>query len=128
MAQKWIFIVDDDPDDRFMVQDACRESNIPVSCHELSDGSELIEHLESNAPPRPDLILLDLNMPRVDGYEVLKFLKGSEDTRIIPTIVFTTAGNEKRKALDSGADYFFHKPYKYEDYLAILKAINTLYL
>jgi CheY-like chemotaxis protein len=128
MAQKWIFIVDDDPDDRFMVLDACRESRLPVNCLELSDGAELIDHLESNAPPRPDLILLDLNMPRVDGYDVLKFLKASEDIRFIPTIVFTTALNEKRKALDSGADYFFQKPSKYEDYLAILKAINTLYL
>lgn len=91
-----LLVVDDDPGDVAMIQDALgmgkRRRDIDVA----GDGQEALDFLRLSAPVagrRPDLVLLDLNMPRVDGRELLKALKESEDLRGIPVVVFTTSSS-----------------------------------
>lgn len=94
-----ILLVDDDDDDIMLITEAFAKvwDNYHIST--AHDGDEAISFLKQEGEfadaPRPDLILLDLNMPRVNGYEVLGFAKGDETLKAIPVVVLTTASDEK---------------------------------
>src|SRR5215510_11701994 len=93
-----IVVAEDDPDDRLMTRDALRACPFPTQIHFVEHGEELLDYLyrrgryqDSSAWPRPGLILLDLNMPRKGGFEVLEEIKASPQLRRIPVVVLTTS-------------------------------------
>ncbi|MGW4467288.1 response regulator [Micromonospora sp. NPDC004704] len=90
-----ILVVDDDPGDVLMIEEALGDSDVHKAIDVVSDGQEAMEFLRRQGrhltAMRPDVILLDLNMPRMDGRQVLSAVKGDEDLRTIPVVVLTTS-------------------------------------
>lgn len=108
---KAVFIADDDEDDRFLLKTAfnkcCPETRVEFAI----DGIDLMESLDKS-PLHPCLIILDLNMPRLDGFESLKILRSSEAYRDVPIVVFSTSeeNNDIAKAKKMGANDYKSKP------------------
>ena len=128
-----VLLADDDEDDRMMTADALREARISNELHFVTDGEELIDYLYHRgkyaAPvhaPRPDLLLLDLNMPRMDGREVLREMKQNPAFRSIPVLVLTTSKTEEdvERIYDLGANSFITKPVTFEGLVQAMKVIG----
>lgn len=128
-----ILLADDDPDDRFLTQEALKASRLANGLRFVKDGEELMNYLYrrgayagSDAPPRPDLILLDLNMPRKDGREALQEIKGDPDLRRIPVVALTTSRAEEdiRATYDLGANSFIAKPVTFEGLVEVMRDLK----
>lgn len=127
-----ILLVEDNEDDVLLTLRALRGLNLLNRVETVRDGVEALEFLHAtgkyagrNKADGPELILLDINLPRLNGIEVLKRLKAEESTRTIPVIMLTTSGQEMdmRKAYESGANSYIRKPVESE---AFQQAINNL--
>lgn len=128
-----ILMAEDDPDDRILTQQALRESAIRHELHFVEDGEELLRRLRGDATcgdrpdlPRPDLILLDWNMPRMGGREVLAELKADARLRSIPVIVFTTSRNDRdvTTAYEMGANSYIAKPVSFDGLTDLIKTLG----
>ncbi|MFZ2098027.1 MAG: response regulator [Anaerolineales bacterium] len=115
-------MAEDDPDDRVLIKEAFRENQATNSIHFVKDGVELLDYLRRQDKytnpadaPAPDLILLDLNMPRKDGREALEEIKTDPHLRHIPVVVLTTSNSEEdiMRSYDVGAAGFITKPVKF---------------
>jgi CheY-like chemotaxis protein len=107
-----------------MVREAVRAENLPLELQIVTDGERAIEFItraeqDPNAPPL-DAVLLDLNLPKIDGFEVLSRIRRSEKYKRIPVVVFTSsdAPMDRRKAAEFGAGYF-RKPPSYDEFLKL---------
>ena len=107
---KRILLVDDDADDQLYFRDAINELKKSLKCEIANNGREAIEQM--NVPPPPDLIFLDLNMPVMNGYDCLTYLKKEDRYKDIPVIIFTTSQslNDIERSRNLGAKLFFTKP------------------
>ncbi len=120
-------LVDDDVDDRFLTQAALRESRLANVVYEAVDGEDALAFLRREGTyadaPRPDLILLDLNMPRKDGRETLAEIKADPDLRSIPVVVLTTSKAEEDifRSYDLGASSFITKPVGFDSFSEIMR-------
>jgi CheY-like chemotaxis protein len=109
-------LVDDDADDRFLTQEALRMNRLVNAVYEAIDGDDALAFLRREGEYadalRPDVILLDLNMPRKDGHETLVEIKADSDLRAIPVVVLTTSKSEADifRSYDLGANSFLTKP------------------
>jgi two-component system response regulator len=119
-----ILLAEDDPDDRFLLINAVRRSNLPVPVQVVGNGEELMDYLHRRGAyagpgvaPRPSLILLDLNMPRKDGREALREIKSTPDLRPIPVVVLTTSRSQQDidQSYDLGVNAFLSKPNSIDD-------------
>jgi CheY-like chemotaxis protein len=123
-------LVDDDADDRFLTQAALAESRLVNTVYEAVDGEDALAFLRREGKyadmPRPDLILLDLNMPRKDGRETLTELKADPDLRSIPVIVLTTSKAEEDifRSYDLGASSFITKPVGFDSFGEIMRELT----
>ncbi len=127
-----LLLADDDPDDRLLVKDALEESHLAADLRSVEDGEELMDYLhhrgrytEPNTSPQPDLILLDLKMPRKSGHQALEEIKATPELRCIPIVVLTTSKAEEdvARAYASGANSFIVKPTSFG---ALIEAMKTL--
>jgi CheY-like chemotaxis protein len=128
-----ILLADDDEDDRVLTAGALRRSRLLNDIRFVVDGEDLIRYLhgegryaEGGTPaPRPGLILLDLNMPKLDGREALAKIKGDPELRRIPIVVLTTSKAEEDivRAYDLGVNSFISKPVSFEE---LATAMQTL--
>lgn len=117
-----ILIADDDADDREMIKDAFTENRLRNDLHFVADGTELMDFLrrqgkyKQSGAPRPGLILLDLNMPKMDGREALKEIKNDPELKSIPVVVLTTSKAEEDvyRTYNLGVNSFVTKPVKFE--------------
>jgi CheY-like chemotaxis protein len=109
---KSIFLADDDADDCMLFEDALREVSTSAELLTASDGVELINLMETSVPPPPDVIFLDLNMPRKNGFECLEQIRKTKEWETIPVVIFSTSGQEEmvRKVHQQGANFFIRKP------------------
>lgn len=129
-------MADDDPDDQILLQEALRENNIPNSVFFVENGEELIEFLtkkgkfEGKEHLNPGLILLDLNMPKMDGRQALKLLKADPILKKIPIIVLTTsrADNDILECYDLGVNSFISKPVNFHDLVEVTREISNYWL
>ncbi|HKU51611.1 MAG TPA: response regulator [Nitrospira sp.] len=128
-----ILLADDDPDDRLLTRDAFEESRLRNVLEMVEDGEELMDYLQgrgqyagAEAKPRPNLILLDLNMPRKDGREALKEIKSCPELRNIPVVVLTTSKAEEDilRTYDLGVNSFIVKPVTFDGMVEVLKTIG----
>lgn len=125
-----ILLVDDDEDDRYIFQEGFVHAGCKKDFLQFESGTSLISHLEeASADEYPCLILLDLNMPIIDGREVLKTIKSNPKWSHIPVIVFTTSrlDKDRRISYELGANCFISKPSGYQDVLDITRSIATLW-
>jgi len=129
-----VLLVEDSPGDVRLTQEALREANRAVHLHVASDGVEAMAFLRREGSyaqvPRPDLILLDLNLPRMDGREVLAQIKSDESLKTIPTIILTTSEAEADilKSYQLQANCFLSKPVQLDDFENLVKSINDFWL
>jgi chemotaxis family two-component system response regulator Rcp1 len=129
-----ILLVEDNPGDVRLVQEALRESKIINQLHAVSDGKEALAFLRrqgsyANAR-RPDLILLDLNLPRKDGREVLSEIKADPDLRRIPVVIVTSskAEDDVLKSYNHHANCYITKPLDLEKFIEVVKAIQDFWI
>jgi CheY-like chemotaxis protein len=122
-----ILLVEDDPADAGLVKRAIKEGKILCVVDHAKDGAEAIDFLRRNGERyaearRPDLILLDLNMPRVDGRQVLREVKADPDLRTIPVVVLTTSDIELDVEMSYllGANSFVTKPMDVQDFFTVI--------
>jgi CheY-like chemotaxis protein len=126
-----IFLVEDDPGHAVLIEKNLRRGGIVNPIVTVDDGQKAVDFLlkkdsaTGEIPPAPMVILLDLNMPVLDGYQVLKIIKNEERTRQIPVIILTTTDNpaEVAKCYELGCNVYVTKPVEYE---AFSKAIQNL--
>ncbi|WAC09410.1 response regulator [Dyadobacter pollutisoli] len=107
-----IFLADDDADDCMLFEDALKEVSTTTELITANDGVELISLMENAVPPPPDVIFLDLNMPRKNGFECLEQIRSTKAWEAIPVVIFSTTGQEEmvRKVYAQGANFFIRKP------------------
>lgn len=130
-----ILMADDDPDDQILLQEALKENNIPNSVNFVENGEELIDFLHKRGKFEgvdavPGLILLDLNMPKMDGRQALKLLKADPDLRKIPIVVLTTsrADSDILECYDLGVNSFISKPVNFAELVDITREISNYWL
>jgi chemotaxis family two-component system response regulator Rcp1 len=129
-----VLLVEDSPGDVRLTREAFREANQSVHLHVASDGVEAMAFLRREGPhgdaPRPDFILLDLNLPRMDGREVLTLIKEDPDLRTIPVVILTTseADADILRAYELNANAYLRKPVTLEAFEALVKSINDFWL
>jgi CheY-like chemotaxis protein len=132
-----ILMADDDADDRRLTKDAFDESRLANALRFVEDGEELFEYLRHTGrytnvteAPRPGLILLDLNMPRLDGRAALRELKNDPDLRQIPVVVLTTskADEDVYRSYDLGVNSYIVKPVTFEALVDILQTLEKYWI
>ena len=122
---------DDDADDRAWVEEACKAVNAQLSVRFLENGKEVLSFLQSPAvPPLPSLIILDLNMPQLDGRQTLQHLKAHSDYKHIPVAVVTTSTSrlDRDACYHLGAKLFLVKPNSYGEWKDIMHQLIPLAL
>jgi two-component system, chemotaxis family, response regulator Rcp1 len=129
-----VLLIEDSPGDVRLTREAFRSANPSINLHVASDGVEAIAFLKREGPhssaPRPDLILLDLNLPKMDGREVLARIKEDENLKTIPTVILTTSDAEVdiAKSYQLQANCYLNKPVQLEAFENLVKSINDFWL
>jgi chemotaxis family two-component system response regulator Rcp1 len=129
-----VLLIEDSPGDVRLTKEAFRTANPSIHLHVASDGVEAMAFLKREGPhsdaPRPDLILLDLNLPRMDGREVLAQIKQHEALRTIPTVILTTSDAEVdiAKSYQLQANCYLNKPVQLDAFESLVKSINDFWL
>lgn len=125
-----VLLVEDSPTDLLMTREALDRSKVLLDVHAVDDGEKTIEFLRrrgkySNAP-RPDLIILDLNLPKKDGREVLAEIKADPDLKSIPVVILTTskADEDVARAYESHANCFITKPVGFANFQEVMRSIE----
>jgi two-component system response regulator len=132
-----ILMADDDPDDRELTREAFVESRIANDLRFVEDGEELLDYLhrrgkytDPESSPRPGLILLDLNMPRMDGREALRAIKADPRFRPIRVVIMTTSKAEEDilRAYDLSAASYITKPVTFDGLIDVIKTLGKYWL
>ena len=124
--QPLVFIADDDADDVFFVRSAIDQLKADIRIRHFLNGKQLIETLNDPNEELPDLVLLDLNMPILDGKETLRILRKNEALCDMPIIILSTSTHtfERELCLGYGANNFITKPYSFSLYLQIFRRLK----
>ncbi len=129
-----ILIVDDDPADVELTEEGLRNAKLAISINSVSDGEKALAYLRRQPPyenaTRPDLVFLDLNMPRMDGRQVLERMKGDPKLRSIPVVVLTTSAAETdvAQSYNLGANCFVTKPVDLDGFIKVIHSIEEFWL
>ncbi|MES2702340.1 MAG: response regulator [Bacteroidota bacterium] len=135
MEEIFILIAEDDADDRFLLQSAFEENGYCDKLQFVENGVEILEFLnvllqDGNGAKMPRFILLDLNMPKKDGREVLKEIKQNPLLKKIPVIIFSTTNNEQemRRCYELGANSYITKPNSFESLIKTVSALRSYWI
>lgn len=129
-----ILLVEDDPGDQALTRRALEEGGLPIELQIVEDGEEALEYLQRTgrfaapgAAPRPDLVLLDLNLPRLDGKQVLQRMRAIPELRGLPVVALTTSRHEAdvARTYELGANSYIAKPVDMEQFVATLKELGS---
>lgn len=129
-----ILLVEDNPGDVRLTVEALKDGRVRNSLSVVGDGVEAIDFLRKQGRftdvPRPDLILLDLNLPRKDGREVLEEIKGDHSLRCIPVVVLTTSQAEEDilRVYNHNANCYISKPVDFDQFMKIIRSIEDFWL
>jgi two-component system, chemotaxis family, response regulator Rcp1 len=129
-----VLLVEDSPGDVRLTQEAFRDADSCIYLHVVNDGVEAMAFLKRegvlNHAPRPDLILLDLNLPKMDGRQVLAEIKKDENLKTIPTVILTTSSDQGDilKSYELLANCYLTKPVDLDQFEGLVKSINEFWL
>ncbi len=129
-----VLLVEDDAGDVLMTREALAGSKLVHNLHVVDNGELAVDFLTNQGQyqdaPRPDIILLDLNLPRLDGREVLARVKADESLRQIPVVVLTTSDAEEDvlRSYDLHANAYVTKPVEFEAFIAVVRQIDDFFL
>jgi len=128
-----MLLVEDDPGDVDLTKEVLKNSKVAVYLNVVADGVKAMQYLHREDPygdaVRPDLILLDLNLPKKDGREVLREIKGDENLKTIPVVIFTTseADMDVIKTYGLGANCYVTKPVGFDQFSKVMQAIGEFW-
>lgn len=128
-----ILLVEDSPSDALLTREAFRGSKLVNTIHLVDNGVDAIAFLRREGPyaqvPRPDLILLDLNLPKMDGREVLREIKADDDLKIIPVVVLTSSDSESDilKSYSLQANCYVSKPVDFDKFVTVVRSIREFW-
>src|SRR5512139_461692 len=129
-----VLLVEDDPGDVLLTKEAFEDNKVKNNLHVVNDGEEAIRFLRREgdhaSAPRPDLVLLDLNLPRKDGREVLEEVKGDPELRSIPVVVLTTseADEDILRSYHLHANAYVTKPVDFEQFIRVVRQIDDFFV
>jgi CheY-like chemotaxis protein len=129
-----ILLVEDNPGDVDLTREGLQGGRIPNRVHVVEDGEEAMAFLRREGAyagkPRPDLILLDLNLPRRDGREVLEEIKNDQELKAIPVVIFTSSqnGQDVLRSYEAQANCYVTKPIAYSEYVHCIRSILEFWL
>jgi chemotaxis family two-component system response regulator Rcp1 len=129
-----VLLVEDSPGDVRLTQEAFRDADSSIELHVATDGVEAMAFLQRQGihadAPRPDFILLDLNLPKMDGREVLAHIKENDDLKTIPTVILTTSDAQADilTSYQLRANCYLSKPVQLEEFEGLVKSINDFWL
>ena len=135
MRNEVILLIEDNPRDEALTLRALKKSNIVNTVVVAHDGVEALDYLFKESEngemnPLPQLILLDLKLPKIDGIEVLKSVRANERTKLLPVVVFTSSSEQEDiiKSFDNGANSYVRKPVDFEQFLEATKRLGLYWL
>ncbi len=137
MSDKIILLVEDNPRDEALTIRALKKNNIVNEVHVTRDGVEALDYLFGTGPYRerdiaqtPQVVLLDLKLPKIDGLQVLQRIRADERTKRIPVVIFTSSSEEEDmiKSYDLGANSYVRKPVDFEQFLQATKQLGLYWL
>jgi CheY-like chemotaxis protein len=129
-----VLLVEDSPGDIRLTQETFRDANRAIHLHVATDGVEAMAFLQRHGAhvhaPRPDIILLDLNLPKMDGREVLARIKADDSLKLIPTVILTTSDAETdiKRSYQLHANCYLKKPVQLDEFEKLVKSINDFWL
>ena len=130
-----VLVADDDENDVFLLRIAFQKAGLPHTLIHVWDGEEAINYLRRKTSrnanqTKPKLLLLDLKMPRVDGFDVLRWLQACPETNSLPVVVLSssTLPADKKKAKDLGAKDYFVKPSSIDELMTLVRALHERWL
>src|SRR5207245_1166897 len=132
-----ILVAEDDKTDALFLERAFAKVGVPTALHFVRDGQEVLDYLLGNAEfadrlvhPGPDLLLLDLKMPRVDGFQVLDWVRQQPGIKRLPIVIFSSSAQEQviNRACDLGANSYLVKPHSTEDLLALVAKLKNYWI
>lgn len=128
-----VLLVEDDPGDVILTQEGLRASKLHINLHVVDNGEKALAFLHREPPyddaPRPGLIILDLNLPRINGMEVLKEIKSNEALQTIPTVILTTSRAEEDvvRSYKLGANCYVSKPLNLDEFVKVVSSIESFW-
>jgi chemotaxis family two-component system response regulator Rcp1 len=129
-----ILLVEDSPGDVRLAEEAFRDAKVPIHLHVVSDGQEAMVFLRREGAhadaPRPDMILLDLNLPKMDGREVLARIKQDASLKTIPTVILATSDAEADivRSYQLQANCYLHKPVQFDAFEALVNSLSDFWM
>jgi len=129
-----VLLIEDSPGDVRLTQEAFRAADVSIQLHVVTDGVEAMAFLHQEADhadaPRPDFILLDLNLPKMDGREVLARIKADAGLKTIPTVILTTSEAEDDivSSYELQANCYLSKPVQLPDFMDLVRSVNSFWL
>ncbi len=129
-----VLLVEDDPGDVMMTREAFQDHKLHNQLHVVSDGAEAMAFLRQEGEyagrPRPDLVLLDLNLPRMDGRQVLEAIKSDPELASIPVVVLTTSENEDDvlRSYSLHANAYVTKPVDFQRFIEVIRQIDDFFV
>ena len=129
-----ILLVEDDPGDVLITREAVEGSKFANNLNVVSNGEQALQYLRREAPyehaTRPGLILLDLNLPRLDGREVLAQIKQDPDLRRIPVVVLTTSSSDEDivRSYDLHANAYVTKPVDFDQFMSVVRQVDEFFI
>jgi CheY-like chemotaxis protein len=133
MIKKSIWIAEDDPDDRLIIKEAFEENHYLEKLSFFEDGEKVLLKINEDGidglSVYPSLLILDLNMPKINGIELLSLIKKNNKTKNIPVVILTTSRNnyDREKIMKMGADDFITKPFSFDLMIEITKNLISKY-
>ncbi len=129
-AARLILLVEDDPDHELLTIRALKKSNIANEVQVARDGEEAINLLFGADPIQPQVILLDLKLPKVDGLEVLRRIRESDSTRMLPVVVLTSSDEERDvvRSYQLGVNSYIRKPVNFNDFAEATRQLGMYWL
>lgn len=127
MTEQVLLYAEDEDAAVFLLEMALKEANISVTLHRVSDGEEALAFLRQHGAytraPRPDMVLLDLNLPRKSGHEVLSAIREDDELRTMPVVIFTSSSaiSDRRKSLALGAQLHITKPSSFDGFVEAIR-------
>ena len=131
---KHLLVVEDDPGDVLLTREALAGTTTPLDVHVVDDGEAAVDFLRREGghgdAPRPDLVLLDLNLPRLDGREVLARIKSDPGLRSIPVVILTTSKSDEdvRRSYELHANAYVTKPVELDRFLSVVRQVGEFFL
>ena len=129
-----VLLVEDNPDDEELTLHGLRRTNLKNPVDVARDGQEALDYLFGNhdqaAKPVPVVVLLDLRLPRVDGFEVLKRIRAEERTRRVPVVILTSSSEDRDliNGYDLGANSYVRKPVRFEEFATAIAQLGVYWL